>query len=98
MHRALWKLMKLRWRAAWRRWLRQVKTIRGALMLLVWLGMMSPLCCGLLGPLVLPDAAMPNDAMATGRQTVRDLAPLGIFLVWLLALGMSGGDKALVFT
>jgi hypothetical protein len=98
MHRALWKLMQLRWHAAWRRWLRQVKTIRGALMVLVWLGMMWPLCCGLLGPLVLPDAAIPNAAMATGRQMVRDLASLGMFLVWLLALGLSSGDKALVFS
>jgi hypothetical protein len=41
---------------------------------------------------------MPNAAMDTGRQMVRDLAPLGMFLVWLLALGLSGGDKALVFS
>ncbi|HVC92351.1 MAG TPA: putative ABC exporter domain-containing protein [Pirellulales bacterium] len=93
MQRALWTLMKLRWRAAGRRLLRQGKTVRGVFALLVWLGMMSPLCCGFIGALVQSDALM-----APARQFTCEFAPLGMFLMWLLALALSAGDKALVFS
>jgi hypothetical protein len=94
MHPALWTLMKLRWHAAGRQLLRQIRTVRGALVLLFWLGAMSTwLCMGFVAPLF-----QPAPVIDLAQELVRDFSSLGMFLMWLGLLAMSAGDKALVFS
>ncbi|HEV3024116.1 MAG TPA: putative ABC exporter domain-containing protein [Pirellulales bacterium] len=94
MHTALLILTRLRWAADFRRTYRQARTLRGALLLLVWIGFVLPaITCGLLGTWFQPEAVM-----ATTGAFVRDFAVFGMFAVWFMTLALSSGDQALAFS
>ena len=103
MHRALSLLMRLRRRALVRRMLSGLKTVRGALLLMVTAGLMAAFVLPqLLVPLlsvVSPEAARANRQMVEAAMPViRTLGPLLLLVFAIFSIATSWGEAAIYFT
>ena len=103
MHPALSLLLRLRRRALVRRMLSGLKTVRGALLLLVTAGLMAAFVLPqLLVPLlsvVSPEAARANRQMVEAAMPViRTLGPLLLLVFAIFSIATSWGEAAIYFT
>jgi hypothetical protein len=103
MHPALWLLLRLRSRARWRRFLKSLQTVRGALLLIVAVGFfglmfLSSLVTLMVGALS-PDIAKMNRQMVEASiPYFQTLGPLVLLVLILLSVASNWGETAIYFT
>lgn len=95
MHRALWKLYRLRMWGAARSMLRRFKSVRGAALGIFTLLVLFMMFGQNLLMLVIHG---PGEVMGHGTETLRQWLPVGMLLYCVFAIGSSLGERVIYFS
>lgn len=90
MHEALFRLLRLRWRGALRRMVQGVKTVRGAILFALGIGLVALF--------VLPSFIVSLRGVPTPLEQVEAIVPLAILGACLVSLMTSSGERAIYFS